>query len=85
MKGRPKYVRLEDWRAVKLAGGDAGPPPRGGVGGSFDLDPEERLVSEQMMAGAPKVSWGRTDPDGERRRAVDLALEQLGLRPPLRW
>jgi hypothetical protein len=85
----PKYLQLEDWLTVKAAGGDAGPRPGGVVPPKPelpDLDPTERLLAQQSLAGAPKVSWGppASQADANRRKA-NLALEKLGLRPPSRW
>jgi hypothetical protein len=44
----------------------------------IDLDPTDRLLNEAALAGPSQ------NPDVNRRKA-DLALEKLGLRPPLRW
>ena len=84
MKRRPwwethpkKYWTSADWAEARRLG--VVPPP-------VDLDPTERLLNEAALAG-PKLSWGphpSQNPDVNRRKA-DLALEKLGLRPPLRW
>jgi hypothetical protein len=52
----------------------------------LDLDPAERLQNLAASSG-PKVSWGSmaATEENARRRKADLALERLGLKPPLRW
>jgi hypothetical protein len=52
----------------------------------IDLDPAERLQNLAASSG-PKVSWGSmaATEENARRRKVDIALERLGLKPPLRW
>jgi hypothetical protein len=74
-----KYWQAEDWKAARAAG--VVPP----LPSSY-VDPAKRLAYE----ATPKVAsigglYQEPDREGERRRKVDAALEDAGVRPRRGW
>ena len=79
-----KFLDLEDWKAVKAAGGDPGKRPPSGAR-DREIDPAQRLLADSTPKVVPITpSQLEAGAAARRRRNADRLLEKYGLKPR-RW